>query len=56
MRFLRRPAIMPLLIVLLLATVTAAGLARSWTLSIGAWLSSTILAAALFWTLVQDPD
>jgi hypothetical protein len=56
MRFLRSPAAMPVLIALLLATITAAGLATSWTLSIVMWLSSAVLAAVLFATLMQDPD
>ncbi len=56
MRFLRSPAAMPVLIALLLATITTAGLATSWTLSIVMWPSSAVLAAALFATLMQDPD
>ena len=56
MRFLRSPASMPILIVLLLTTITAAGLATSWTLSVVMWLSSAVLAAVLFATLMQDPD
>lgn len=56
MRFVRSPASMPILIVLLLAAITAAGLATSWTLSIVMWLSSAVLAAALFATLMQDAD
>lgn len=56
MRFLRSPAAMPVLIALLLATITTAGLAASWTLSIVMWPSSAVLAAALFATLMQDPD
>jgi len=56
MRFLNSRAAMPVLIVLLLATITVAGLATSWTLSTVLWLSSAVLAAALFATLMQDPD
>jgi hypothetical protein len=56
MRFFHSRAAMPVLIVLLLATITAAGLATSWTLSIVMWLSSAVLAAALFATLMQDAD
>jgi hypothetical protein len=48
MRFLDWPAAMPVFTVLLLATITAAGLATSLTLSIVMWLSSAVLAAVLF--------
>lgn len=56
MRFLRSAAAIPILIIMLLATITAAGLAKSWTPSLVMWLTSAIVAAVLFTVLLRDSD
>jgi membrane associated rhomboid family serine protease len=56
MRLPRSPLFVPSLIIVLLASITGAGWATTWTSSVLLWILSGAIALVMFAALLHDPD
>lgn len=56
MRLPRSPLFAPLLIIVLLVSVTGAGWAKTWSGSVVLWLLSGIVALVMFAALLRDSE
>lgn len=56
MRLPRSPLFVPLLIVVLLVSITGAGWATTWIGSVLLWILSGAIALVLFAALLRDPE
>jgi len=55
-RLPRSPLFAPLLIVVLLTSITGAGWATTWTASVVLWILSGVIALVMFAALLRDSD